>query len=80
MAGSRWGIYSESDKDLAEAVEGEEKIAIKIQYTHTHKFKKHGASLGNLLASQAFKGFGWDPVCLVQPSGLGKLLSLCREI
>ena len=57
MAGSRWGIYNESDKDLAKAVEGEEKIVIKIQYTHTHththtyKFKKHGASLGNLLAS-----------------------------
>ena len=36
MAGSRWGIYNESDKDLAKAVEGEEKIVFKIQYTHTH--------------------------------------------
>ena len=40
MAGSQWGIYSESDKDQAKALEGEEKIAFKIQYTHTKKFKK----------------------------------------
>lgn len=78
MAGNRWGIYSESDKDPAKAVE-EEKIAFKIQYKQKNS-KQHGASLGNLLASQAFKGFGWDPVCLEQPSGLGKLLCLCREI
>lgn len=59
------GIYSESDKDQAKALEGERRQHLKIQYTHT-KIQKDMVLSRESTGVTSSKGFGRDPVCLVE--------------